>query len=327
MTPWLWYAAILLGLGALVVLSIHFSGEWCPTCLKRQSFRWQVRTPAGRISVRAGNLYQCPVCGFVRSEMLGKGFVRNYDDAPELVQRKRELARRAQPAGALGATGLDETPAHGVEAVHSSSTTTTTPAPSLPRMTLPGSAEGGADARPGAPAPSGARPGPPTTADLRAIRIQQQLAAAESYRTAVDPTTITWKHRQMQVALFTYLLTHLLEPYEVLLEYENMDIMVRSPGQQVIIEIKSDATCTDCVRAALGQSLYYASRLAYRRDCATVKIAVYGPRAVDPSDRIYLDFVTASVQVPFAYFAVDQKLDLLQFIQAQLPRRDHARSA
>jgi hypothetical protein len=33
------------------------------------------------------------------------------------------------------------------------------------------------------------------------------------------------------------------------------------------------------------------------------------------------------VQVPFAYFAVEQKLDLLQYVQAQLSRRNRARSA
>jgi hypothetical protein len=33
------------------------------------------------------------------------------------------------------------------------------------------------------------------------------------------------------------------------------------------------------------------------------------------------------VQVPFASFAVEQQLDLLQYVQAQLPRSDRARSA
>ena len=118
-------------------------------------------------------------------------------------------------------------------------------------------------------------------------------------RPAIDPTSYEPTHVKLQNQIFSYL----VEKFgQMAVSYEdaNVDLTLHLPKQTKLIEIKTDNTARQCIRAALGQILEYAF---YKKDWIDpgVSLVMVGEAAPTVSDLEYLKYIKGRFSLPIAY--------------------------
>lgn len=82
-------------------------------------------------------------------------------------------------------------------------------------------------------------------------------------------------------------------------EFCHIDLYVKLSEKWIVVEVKSSPSPTSCVREALGQILYYASRLPSGR--VPIQFIVVGPNEMQTSDSEFVEYVQRSTQLSLTY--------------------------
>ena len=83
------------------------------------------------------------------------------------------------------------------------------------------------------------------------------------------------------------------------MEEDYVDISVELPTGRLLIEVKPHYSPTYCIREALGQLLYYASRS--KEPASRIQLLVAGPEVAKAEDIKYLEYVREKLNMNIAY--------------------------
>ncbi|QKX06761.1 hypothetical protein HN014_18180 [Aquimarina sp. TRL1] len=111
-------------------------------------------------------------------------------------------------------------------------------------------------------------------------------------------------HDKLQNQCSSYLKEKLGNSGVVKLEKDFIDIKVNlTNGKIQLYEVKPYQNPSYCIREALGQLLYYASRTTEQIDL----IAIVGPNILDTRAQSYFDYVKRNVNFPFEYISANKE--------------------
>jgi hypothetical protein len=133
-------------------------------------------------------------------------------------------------------------------------------------------------------------------------RLPRERAATDKLKTEVafsrrfvDPTAIDPKHNRLQNRLLKYLRA---QQKHVTYEDAYVDLIIHGPDGQTFVEIKTEATCKGCIRAALGQLVEYSH---YPDSAGASQLWVVGDAPANAEDRRYLTFLRLRYSLPIYY--------------------------
>ena len=115
-------------------------------------------------------------------------------------------------------------------------------------------------------------------------------------RQAVPEVAISWRHRTLQQDLYRALAEQ-FGASSVTMEEGWVDVKLTQGGRVTLFEIKTDSNPTSAIREAIGQLLAY----AHRSKGEAVTLVVVAPGVLAESDRVFLEFVRATLRLPIGY--------------------------
>lgn len=110
-------------------------------------------------------------------------------------------------------------------------------------------------------------------------------------RRYVDPNAIDPKHNRLQNGLLKFLRA---QRKHVTYEDAYIDLIIHGPEGETFVEIKTEATCKGCIRAAVGQLLEYAH---YPDSAGASQLWVVGDAPARAEDLRYLKFLRMRLQL------------------------------
>lgn len=118
-----------------------------------------------------------------------------------------------------------------------------------------------------------------------------------SFRRPVSGTQVDWRHTRLQNALHDYL-SHL--GHEAMYERHRVDLTLRLPDGDILLELKTAPTVRACVRQALGQLLEYAYYEARQEQLRAIVVVGRAPPC--EADLTYLRFLRTDRGLPVEYW-------------------------
>ncbi|MEO8087518.1 MAG: hypothetical protein ABI763_11895, partial [Bacteroidota bacterium] len=82
------------------------------------------------------------------------------------------------------------------------------------------------------------------------------------------------------------------------MEENFVDIKFENKNCIELYEVKTSPHARGCIREALGQLIFYASKISSKKK---MKLFVIGPSEMKESDRAYFNFVKDNLSLPFEY--------------------------
>ena len=113
-------------------------------------------------------------------------------------------------------------------------------------------------------------------------------------------TTINEFHNQLQTQFYEALKLEKDDPdsLECIMEEGFVDVKYESRISLELYEVKTSPTARKCVKEALGQIVYYASRINNRIE---PKIFVVGPSKITDADKLFIDYIKKNSKLKFEY--------------------------
>jgi len=143
--------------------------------------------------------------------------------------------------------------------------------------------------------------------NVQAKRLREGRADAPEFkpywRTGIQGRECTPEHARMQATLMGELASE-YPPESIRREESFVDVVVRTPTERILFEIKSDLDPLSVIRHALGQILEYAYHPKRQHDPAP-KLVIVGRRPLTGPDQEYLDRLRSTFQLPISYRVVD----------------------
>lgn len=304
------YPALLLGLG----IWGYINRPRCPQC-GGDKFDWALRTPKGRISRRVDNTYRCTSCEFVVRTLGGGRRTRSAQDLSRGARARAVSTVPVTPSASNSSTTpggahelRDVLPTVNTMAVHDPKPAESNHSIRTERPLAETTIEVSPRERPGRDVDTVTRRETPA---IRVLRMKDQI---DSYRRAVDATSIEWRHRRIQVELFEYLVRNLPTAFRLAFEQDCVDIMIFGEQSVVVIEVKSGNSATRNIRDALGQSMDYLRRNLGDTPLANSRIIIYGPARDASTHDEYLTFLKSAIAVPLDYCTVGEHQRVLDLV-------------
>jgi hypothetical protein len=130
-------------------------------------------------------------------------------------------------------------------------------------------------------------------------------------RSGTPATTYDPTHKRMQKELFDILGKQFGRKY-VKYEENNVDLMVQTPERTILIEVKTDATAREAIRAALGQILEYAYfNSAHRLKEPELVIIAPAPMTTDVHAYLALLRERFALNIRYLQFTLGGTLEML----------------
>lgn len=145
-------------------------------------------------------------------------------------------------------------------------------------------------------------PQPPEPRRLGRKGQDHPASPATFMRSGTPSRECTPEHARMQAILFEQL-KYEYPNDKVVCEEDFIDVLVETPTQRILHEIKSDLCARTVIRAAIGQLLEYGYHSAHNQ-VFLIRLVIVGRVALQPADRAYLEYLTVRFSLSLEYRVV-----------------------